>query len=91
MGREGEILDLPCGPLLQDQRGETVRVFTTRPETVFGASYIAVATNHKLVSQLQVILLYYWVRCGGRGRPSRYFLPAGGGQWCDGCCGRSLC
>lgn len=67
MGREGEILDLPCGPLLQDQRGETVRVFTTRPETVFGASYIAVATNHKLVSQLQVILLYYWVRCGGRG------------------------
>lgn len=33
-----------------------MRVFTTRPETLFGATYIAVATDHELVSRLQVLL-----------------------------------
>ena len=83
--------DLLYGPLLQDQRGETVRVFTTRPETVFGASYIAVATNHKLVSQLQVILLYTTksgvvggVWCGGRGLVWWEGSGVVGGIWCGG-------
>ena len=40
---------------LEGQRDSAVRVFTTRPETLFDATYIAVAPDHELVSQLKVV------------------------------------
>lgn len=32
--------------------GETIRVFTTRPDTLFGATYMVLSPEHKLVPQL---------------------------------------
>ncbi|MBM7838393.1 leucyl-tRNA synthetase [Alkalihalobacillus xiaoxiensis] len=35
-----------------DINGEDVRVFTTRPDTLFGATYMVLAPEHKLVDQI---------------------------------------
>lgn len=35
-----------------DINGEEVRVFTTRPDTLFGATYMVLAPEHKLVDQI---------------------------------------
>ena len=42
-------------PLLDGERkptGETITVFTTRPDTVFGVSYVVLAPEHPLVARL---------------------------------------
>jgi leucyl-tRNA synthetase len=39
---------LPMGDFAQD-----IRVFTTRPDTLFGATYMVLAPEHKLVDELQ--------------------------------------
>ncbi|NLH71627.1 MAG: leucine--tRNA ligase [Verrucomicrobia bacterium] len=51
---EGAEVDFPiapedCGP---DSDGEAIRVFTTRPDTLFGATYMVLAPEHRLVSKL---------------------------------------
>ena len=35
-----------------DGDGQVIRVFTTRPDTLFGATFLALAPEHRLVSQL---------------------------------------
>jgi leucyl-tRNA synthetase len=35
-----------------DGMSETIRVFTTRPDTIFGATYMVLAPEHELVAQL---------------------------------------
>jgi leucyl-tRNA synthetase len=35
-----------------DDSGERITVFTTRPDTIFGASYVVLAPDHPLVAQL---------------------------------------
>jgi leucyl-tRNA synthetase len=35
-----------------DQEGEAIRVFTTRPDTVFGATYMVLAPEHPLVERI---------------------------------------
>ncbi|WP_167629603.1 leucine--tRNA ligase [Listeria valentina] len=35
-----------------DGRGEQIDVFTTRPDTLFGATYVVLAPEHKLVEQI---------------------------------------
>lgn len=35
-----------------EQRGEAIEVFTTRPDTVFGVSFLSIAPEHELVEKL---------------------------------------
>ncbi|MCI0499902.1 MAG: leucine--tRNA ligase [Planctomycetales bacterium] len=35
-----------------DGRSDVIRVFTTRPDTLFGATYMVIAPEHKLVNQI---------------------------------------
>jgi leucyl-tRNA synthetase len=43
---EGAYVDFPIGG-----RSEGVTVFTTRPDTLFGASFVAIATDHPLAAE----------------------------------------
>jgi len=45
---EGAEFDLPVA----DRRGLAIRVFTTRPDTVFGMTYAVLAPEHPLVDQI---------------------------------------
>ncbi|OGG86143.1 leucine--tRNA ligase [Candidatus Kaiserbacteria bacterium RIFOXYB1_FULL_46_14] len=45
---EGAEIDFKLGS------GDTVTVFTTRPDTLFGATYLVLAPEHELVSKLKV-------------------------------------
>ncbi|MBI4518751.1 MAG: leucine--tRNA ligase [Deltaproteobacteria bacterium] len=47
---DGAEIDFP----LADDRSRALRVFTTRPDTVFGATYMVVAPEHPWVSELTV-------------------------------------
>lgn len=38
-----------------DGDGQTIRVFTTRPDTLFGATFLVLAPEHKLVSELATL------------------------------------
>ena len=38
-----------------DGDGQTIRVFTTRPDTLFGATFLVLAPEHKLVSELTTL------------------------------------
>ncbi|HRO76714.1 MAG TPA: leucine--tRNA ligase, partial [Crocinitomicaceae bacterium] len=44
-----EIQSSPSIPL---QRGKTIEVFTTRPDTIFGVSFLVLAPEHPLVAEL---------------------------------------
>ncbi|MGE5539745.1 MAG: leucine--tRNA ligase [Gemmatimonas sp.] len=44
---EGAYVDFPI-----DGRSDSVTVFTTRPDTLFGASFVAIATDHPLAVEL---------------------------------------
>jgi leucyl-tRNA synthetase len=39
-------------PLSEDLQGRSIRVFTTRPDTLFGATFIVLAPEHPLVQRL---------------------------------------
>ncbi len=44
---EGAVVDFPL-----PGRGESIRVFTTRPDTLFGATYMVLSPEHPLVDRL---------------------------------------
>lgn len=44
---EGALIDFPVQSV-----GEPIRVFTTRPDTLFGATYMVIAPEHPLVAKL---------------------------------------
>jgi leucyl-tRNA synthetase len=46
---EGAFIEFPFA-----EAGSSIRVFTTRPDTVFGATYMVLAPEHPLVQQLTV-------------------------------------
>ncbi|MFK7883324.1 MAG: leucine--tRNA ligase [Phycisphaerales bacterium] len=46
---EGAEIDFPLLDLRGQASGESLRVFTTRPDTIFGATYMVVAPEHPLV------------------------------------------
>ena len=49
---EGAQLHFPVIDPAGDETGTTVEVYTTRPDTVFGASYMVLSPEHPLVDQL---------------------------------------
>ncbi len=48
---EGAEIDFPVsfGP---EDEGDSLRIYTTRPDTIFGATYMVIAPEHPLVSQI---------------------------------------
>jgi leucyl-tRNA synthetase len=44
---EGAEVDFPI-----DGRSETIKIFTTRPDTLFGATFVCLAPNHPLANEL---------------------------------------
>ena len=48
---EGAEIDFPVVDSSGDPLGPSVRVFTTRPDTIFGATYMVVAPEHPLVDE----------------------------------------
>ena len=46
---EGAEIDFPLLDDADNQTGDYLRVFTTRPDTIFGATYMVVAPEHSLV------------------------------------------
>ncbi len=46
---EGAEIDFPLLDMMGNPSGESLRVFTTRPDTIFGATYMVVAPEHPLV------------------------------------------
>ncbi len=46
---EGAEIDFPLLDFNGNRSGEALRVFTTRPDTIFGATYMVVAPEHPLV------------------------------------------
>jgi leucyl-tRNA synthetase len=49
---EGAEVEFPIQSATQEATGESLRVFTTRPDTIFGATYMVVAPEHPLVDQV---------------------------------------
>ena len=47
---EGALIDFP----IQDRPDHAIRIFTTRPDTIFGSSFIVLAPDHELVDELTV-------------------------------------
>ena len=50
-GAEVDFQIADCGLQIADS-GKHIRVFTTRPDTLFGATYMVLSPEHKLVSQI---------------------------------------
>ncbi len=48
---QGEIFP-PLGGLREDENSLTIDIFTTRPDTIFGVSFMVLAPEHELVPQL---------------------------------------
>ena len=46
------VCDRRTGADIAPQQPEKIRVFTTRPDTLFGATYMVLSPEHKLVSQI---------------------------------------
>ena len=36
-----------------DQKEETIKIFTTRPDTIFGASFLALSIDHQISQQFE--------------------------------------
>jgi leucyl-tRNA synthetase len=49
---EGAEVDFPVLSERGEPTGETIRVFTTRPDTIFGATYMVLAPEHDLVDDI---------------------------------------
>lgn len=49
---EGAEIEFPVLSENDEPTGETIRVFTTRPDTIFGASYMVLAPEHPLVDDI---------------------------------------
>jgi leucyl-tRNA synthetase len=47
---EGALIRFSLTPTLS--KGEVIEVFTTRPDTIFGATFLVIAPEHELVSQI---------------------------------------
>ena len=45
---EGAEIEFP----IADRDTETIRVFTTRPDTIYGANYMVLAPEHPLVDRI---------------------------------------
>ena len=45
---EGAEVDFP----IADRPSDSLRVYTTRPDTIFGATYMVIAPEHELVEQI---------------------------------------
>jgi leucyl-tRNA synthetase len=63
-GAEVDFAISDCGLPMEDLAND-IRVFTTRPDTLFGATYMVLAPEHKLVDQLYE-RASRWARCNAR-------------------------
>ncbi|PVX45529.1 leucyl-tRNA synthetase [Flavobacterium sp. 103] len=48
----GAMVDFNVVPTTNDQQSATISVFTTRPDTIFGVTFMTLAPEHELVAQI---------------------------------------